>query len=651
MSANMLGMYRRILPIVLSLLAWSGTLSLCAQGTTFNYQGRLNVAGAPANGSYDLKFAIYNAVTNGNLASVWLTNNAVGVSNGLFNTTLNFGSGIFTGTNYWLDIAVRATGETNFTTLWPRQPVLPVPYAIFANTASNLLGTVSAAQLSGTVPSSQISGTYANPVNFTNAGNTFSGTFSGNGSNLTSLSASQLTGTVADARLTPNVALLNANQTFTGANTFTNTGNRFTGSFFGNGNVGWDAFSGPTVQAEFNHGYLLTNSQFATVILPPTPSSSDSTNIGYIVRISGAGGGGWQTAQATNQFIIGNFAGYRNSDWVPTYSIGTWNCLASSLDGKIMYAAQSGTVGIYGSSDSGHIWSPVGNNPGQNWTGLACSADGSKIYAAPKGSSVIFNYSTNFGADWLGATVTGDWVGAASSASGSNVLTSINSGNLVFFTNAPASWSYRIATGTGVANNNWSAVAISPDGTKLAASIMGKSIFVSTNFGASWFSNAPYASWTDVVISADGTRLAATALNNTIYISVNSGATWSKAGSPTNNWSCLSASADCSRIVAGASNGVLYASVNFGLTWAALKSPTNQAWSAITSSADGSQLAAAVNNSLSGRIYYSGASDQITTQTSTNGVITGSQRSSVELQYIGNGQFMPVSSAGTLWAN
>jgi hypothetical protein len=37
--------------------------------------------------------------------------------------------------------------------------------------------------------------------------------------------------------------------------------------------------------------------------------------------------------------------------------------------------------------------------------------------------------------------------------------------------------------------------------------------------------------------------------------------------------------------------------------------------------------------------------------TGTNGFISGGQGTAVELQYIGNGKFMPVSSAGSIWAN
>jgi DNA-binding transcriptional ArsR family regulator len=49
---------------------------------------------------------------------------------------------------------VQTNGGTGFTTLSPRQPLYSVPYAITANSANNLLGTLPASQLSGTVPKS-----------------------------------------------------------------------------------------------------------------------------------------------------------------------------------------------------------------------------------------------------------------------------------------------------------------------------------------------------------------------------------------------------------------------------------------------------------------------------------------------------------------
>ena len=62
-----------------------------AQTTAFSYQGHLNNAGAPANGTYDMQFDLYLAASGGaSLATV--TNAAVTVTNGIFTVNLDFGS-------------------------------------------------------------------------------------------------------------------------------------------------------------------------------------------------------------------------------------------------------------------------------------------------------------------------------------------------------------------------------------------------------------------------------------------------------------------------------------------------------------------------------------------------------------------------------
>ena len=127
-----------------------------AQGTAFTYQGRLNSGTNPATGIFDLRFAVYDAVSGGSVAGSALTNAATPVTNGLFTVTLDFGAGVFNGNARWLDIAVRTNGATSFTTLSPRQKLTPIPYAVMANTASNLLGTLPATQLGGTVANSQL---------------------------------------------------------------------------------------------------------------------------------------------------------------------------------------------------------------------------------------------------------------------------------------------------------------------------------------------------------------------------------------------------------------------------------------------------------------------------------------------------------------
>jgi len=128
-----------------------------AQGTAFNYNGHLSVSGSPATGLFEFRFILYNAEIGGSQAGNVLTNAPVGVTNGVFTTTLDFGPGVFDGRALWVELAVRPSGSVVlFNPLAPRQPMLPTPYAI---TASNLTGTLPTAQLSGQLPATQLSGT------------------------------------------------------------------------------------------------------------------------------------------------------------------------------------------------------------------------------------------------------------------------------------------------------------------------------------------------------------------------------------------------------------------------------------------------------------------------------------------------------------
>src|ERR1019366_4168180 len=114
--------------------------STFAQGTAFTYQGQLSDNGSPANGSYDLTFAVFDTLTAGTQVSGTLTNGATSVSNGQFTVALDFGPGVFTGDPRWLEIGVSTNGSGGaFTTLTPRQAITPTPSAIVANTASNVV--------------------------------------------------------------------------------------------------------------------------------------------------------------------------------------------------------------------------------------------------------------------------------------------------------------------------------------------------------------------------------------------------------------------------------------------------------------------------------------------------------------------------------
>lgn len=118
-----------------------------AQGTAFTYQGRLDSGTNPADGNYDLTFALFNASSNGTQVGSTLTNFDVSVSNGLFIVTEDFGA-VYDGTAYWLQIGVRTTNGGAFTLLSPLQELTPAPYAV---TAENVTGTIPLAQLPATI--------------------------------------------------------------------------------------------------------------------------------------------------------------------------------------------------------------------------------------------------------------------------------------------------------------------------------------------------------------------------------------------------------------------------------------------------------------------------------------------------------------------
>ncbi len=124
-------------PTYLKITALVGLVCITsqAQTTAFTYQGGLNDGGNPATGNYDLSFAAYDAPANGNLLGAIVTNSPVNVSNGLFTTTVDFGSGVFSGGDVWLEMAVSTNAANAFSVIAPRQQVMSVPYAILAGTA------------------------------------------------------------------------------------------------------------------------------------------------------------------------------------------------------------------------------------------------------------------------------------------------------------------------------------------------------------------------------------------------------------------------------------------------------------------------------------------------------------------------------------
>jgi hypothetical protein len=192
--------------LLIALILLSANSVVLAQTTTFTYQGRLTDGGTPANGIYDLQFALFDSASSGGQIGSSQTVPSVSVSGGIFSVSLDFGAGAFSGANRFLEISARLSGGGSFTLLAPRQQITATPYAVrslLTNAADALTGAcvgcvqdaningVAGSKLNGTIPvagvpagsSSYIQNTSSPQAssNFNISGNgTAGGTLSGN---------------------------------------------------------------------------------------------------------------------------------------------------------------------------------------------------------------------------------------------------------------------------------------------------------------------------------------------------------------------------------------------------------------------------------------------------------------------------------------
>ncbi len=104
--------------------------------TSFTFQGKVTNGAAPANGTYDVQFKLFDAATAGTQLGSTNCYDSVTVTDGLITESLNFGNVFSAGATRWLEVSVRADttpgncSTGTYTTLSPRQRVTGAPTSI-----------------------------------------------------------------------------------------------------------------------------------------------------------------------------------------------------------------------------------------------------------------------------------------------------------------------------------------------------------------------------------------------------------------------------------------------------------------------------------------------------------------------------------------
>ena len=107
--------------------------------SSINYQGRLtDSADEPLSGSYTMTFRLYEVASGGSALAT--DTHSVDVTEGLFNTEIDFDPEYFNGRGLWLGVTVGIDSEMS-----PRQELRPVPYALSLKPGANIVGASSVA--------------------------------------------------------------------------------------------------------------------------------------------------------------------------------------------------------------------------------------------------------------------------------------------------------------------------------------------------------------------------------------------------------------------------------------------------------------------------------------------------------------------------
>lgn len=170
---------------------------------------------------------------------------------------------------------------------------------------------------------------------------------------------------------------------------------------------------------------------------------------------------------------------------------------------------------------------------------------------------------------------------------GDQTITGAWDGEILLSSDGGTTWN------TAVTGKNWSAIATTPDFTHLLACVWDGPLVLSQDAGLTWKTIGPNALWYRVAMSTDGAHLLAAPYQGKLRLSSDSGATWTETIQD-DSWSDVAMSADGSVIAAAGS--LLWISTDFGASWT--QRGGAGPWRAVVVSDDGWSVLAGNSNRL-----------------------------------------------------
>lgn len=270
-------------------------------------------------------------------------------------------------------------------------------------------------------------------------------------------------------------------------------------------------------------------------------------------------------ALATNSDGTKVFAGAQKGAYLSTDSGATWSAIAAlnnvnssgyqvsvamSTDGTKLYYAFNNKM--YYSWDSGSTWNNSNTSSNQQVWSISASYDGTKILMTTRDGG-LYSYSTNSGQSWNVVTDSygGGWAGAISGDGTKIIIAERNSKNR--------------STGSGIPRMGLLGGTLSP----IAAGGAG------TGFDA--VNTSSYNDWRGATCDYTCTRIVLANAQGGLYTSSDSGATWVLGANAARGvgfknlvFGAVSSSSDGSRLAATVSWDVgtgLYISTDYGVNW------------------------------------------------------------------------------------